>query len=246
MGAVSRCLRHSLANAEAARMLLRFTQSFSVGAAGAGSPPLRAERHVDADVELVDDQLRKAVISTGSGSFTRDLTVQLLAAGDGLLWSTDGRHFGRFEGAAHLISVRELERRLDDVAIIDATVEQQPGGEISLDVDIEVNDFRRLLGVFADADDAGAELDLRAYSVSMSAGATLAIDWWWSLAGDELDETDVDYRTTVNCGVSVSVVPGGTSSAPAPDVDAGLPVLSSVDAIWDRARAQRDSAGAAG
>ena len=157
--------------------------------------------------------------------------------GDAYVYTIDGARFGWLHDRPDLFDLSRFQSRLDAIGVADVTVEKtERGGDnvVVLDADIGVAAFRRLLALFA-GDPSDDDLDLRSYSVTLSAGPDVALDYWWSIAGDEQADAR-PYLQSIACHVQVRIAATDLDDSGAPDADAALPALHHLDEVWDLAR----------
>src|SRR5207302_8515685 len=87
-------------------------------------------------------------------------------------------------------------------------------------------------------------LYLRSYSVTLSAGPDVALDYWWSLSGADRAAGDA-YRQSIACHVQVRIAPTRIDDSGTPEADTALPELRHIDEVWALARATSGAGAAA-
>ncbi|MFN2582039.1 MAG: hypothetical protein ABR498_04780 [Candidatus Dormibacteria bacterium] len=203
------------------------------------SPDLFVTRRFDARLAIdrgavVDADLRSSGMARHSHAW-----ISIVDAPDGYRYTTDVVHFGRLGGRLELFDVARFQRRLDGIPVDDVIVDDvNDNGHsvVVLDMEVEQQRFARLISMFAAADaDHGDDLDLRSFSLSLSASDDVSLDYWWSLAGAEPVDGEA-YRHTVACHVRVSVKPEPVARPEPPRLDASLPELHHIDDVWALAR----------
>ena len=211
--------------------------------AASREPALFVVRRFEARFTTNGSGVREAELISSGMSGKPHTRVLLSKRGGAFVYSLDGERFGKLSGRPGLLDLERLERRLDEVSVRDATIEEVPRNGMTavvLDADIDVTSFRSLLDLFAgETPPARDELDLRAYSVSLTADDDVALDYWWSLVGTESgDDATVPYRRTVACHVQINVGPPQRSATlVAGPGTASLPALRHIDEVWALARA---------
>jgi len=247
LGGLHRSLLGNAGGRAQATIAVHFEQRSSLSSPSAESedPALFVMRRFEAKFNSHGPDIRDAEM-VSSGMSRRPHTRVLLTKREGVyLYSTDGVHFGALTGRPDLFDLERFERRLDEVAVRDVTIEEVAGDQSSvviLDADLDVESFRSLLDVFAGETAPGEEdLDLRAYSVAITADDDVTLDYWWSLVGTEHDDGLAEpYRRTVACHVQINVGPlelVGVNVLGAREPS--LPKLRHVDDVWALARAGR-------
>jgi len=246
LGAIHSALRDRLGEFGWARVVIRFEQRSAVAPSAeheSRDPELFLVRTFEARLDYNDAELERADLVAAGMSQQPSASIHVVRRPYGeYLYSVDGLRFGLFERTPDLFDVRRFESTLEAVAVADATLEEAPrdsGTVLVLDADVDIESFRTLLDVFsADVDEDS--LDLRSYSVAITAGDALSLDYWWSLAGNEHDG-DAEYRHTVACHVEISLASlSEVESAGDVEAAADLPVLEHIDDVWALARSERD------
>lgn len=242
LGALHRTLAALVTPANRAAIRLHFDQrSATLRDDEASTPPeLLLTRRFDAELLTGDGGLMRAYLRSGSRSRRPAAWLSLVRVGDAYAYTVDGARFGWLDDRPELFDLLRFQRKLDSIHVADVTVEQTPGdggGVVVLDADVDVAAFRRLLTLFAN-DLAGDETDLRSYSVSLSSGRDVALDYWWSVAPRERLDGGT-YRQAIACHVQVTVTraPGGEDVAAVPRPT--MPTLHHIDDVWQLARAAR-------
>jgi hypothetical protein len=248
LGGLHRSLLDRMGQQRDAGIAIDFEQRSSVSQL-AGEPGERpglfVTRRFEARLDSRAGRVESAQLTSSGMSRQPHSRIWLAREGSRYLYSIDGVHFGRLEGRPDLFDLTRFERRLDDVAVSDVTIEQvprQPSGSVMvLEADLHVDSFRKLLAVFASGSgDSDDDLDLRSYSVALSSADDVALDYWWSLVGSEIpDGLATVYRRTVACHVQVSVAPADVSTDELRPiaVDPSLPNLRHIDDVWRMANA---------
>ncbi|MBV8195569.1 MAG: hypothetical protein JOY80_08580 [Candidatus Dormibacteraeota bacterium] len=243
LGSLHRVLTAVVAPGPQASITLHFEQRSAMIPDGDGdarhSPDLFVTRRFDARLRTADTGVVEAELRTAGMSRKPTASVSVVRDEHGeALYTVDGVHFGRLDGRLDLFDQHRFQRRLDDVQLEDVVVDDVDiNGEsvVVLDIDIDDDAFRRMLQLFAESADESGDLTLRSHTVSMSAGRDVALDYWWSLAGDEPVEKR-PYRHTVACHVQVIVVPSADPVA-ARAAKPTLPTMHHLDDVWQLARA---------
>jgi hypothetical protein len=251
LGALHRVLCDDLSDWSRRRVAIHFEQrsATAVESAHGRDPDLLAVRRFEAVFDFDDTSLARVDLSTGGRASAPRAAVAVVSNADGYLYSIDGVRFGRLERDPELFDAGRFENQLDAIAVDDLTLEQVPAGARSilvLDLDVSVPSFRELLAVFA-GEPESEDLDLRAYSVVLSAAAeTVTLEYWWSLvAVEEFGAGGDTYQHDIACHVEIAMSP---SSDPVPAVipDPELPALAHIDEVWDLARRLADQPPGAG
>jgi hypothetical protein len=244
LGGLHRALRDAVGRRRDKRITVHFEQRSAIspqsGEPGR-DPDLLVVRRFEARFDVMGAAVEGAELLSAGLSTQPHCRVLLLKSDAGYLYSVDGVHYGRFEGRPELFDLARFEQRLDEVNVQDATVEQvsrEHAHIMVVDMDVDVDSFRNLQSVFAGGIGADAEgLDLRSYTVALSAADDVALDYWWSLIGHEVERDDT-YRHTVACHVQITVGPMVEPyvASQAFVFDATLPTLRHIDELWGLAR----------
>jgi hypothetical protein len=249
LGGLHRSLLDGIGQHRDASIAIDFEQRSSVSQMAdepGEHPGLFVARRFEARLDSRGGRVDAAQLTSSGMSRQPHSRIWLARDDSRYLYSIDGVRFGPMQGRPDLFDLARFERRLDDVAVTDVTIEQVPrqpaGSVIVLEADVDVESFRRLLEVFASGSgDSDDDLDLRSFSVALSSADDVALDYWWSLVGNEMpDGLETVYRRTVACHVQVSVAtldPSAQERFGPIAVDPGLPVLRHIDDVWRLANA---------
>jgi hypothetical protein len=242
LGVLHRTLTELVTPANRAAIRLHFDQRSATlrDDATSAPPELLLTRRFDAELLTRDGGLMRAYLRSGSRSRRPAAWLSLVRVGDAYAYTVDGARFGRLDDRPELFDLARFQRKLDGIRVADVTVEETPrdgGSLVVLDADLDVAAFRRLVTLFAH-DLAGDETDLRSYSVSLSSGRDVALDYWWSLAPRERLDGDT-YRQSIACHVQVTVTgaPAGDDVSAVPEPT--MPTVHHIDDVWQLARAAR-------
>jgi hypothetical protein len=246
LGALYRCLLDRLDTRHGMRVGIHFEERTSVVAeqAAAGSDAKRIEqRTFDADLAVRDEEVVGATLTAGAlGAET--LVVRIAEGVGGSRYSVAGEGYGVLRTRPDVFNLGEFGRKLDDVIVDDAVIDQETpdgSGRIVVDAEIDGDAFARLLRVFAGGGSENPELPLLSHSAVLSAASDVTLDYWWSLLGlDEVDGRPARHNVVV-CHVHASFAPlvDGDAGAEAVEADPDLPILEDLDDVWERARRQR-------
>ena len=246
LGAIHHALRDELGDTGWARVAIRFEQRSAVtesAEVASKDPELFVVRTFQAHLDFNDGELERAAMVSGGMSQQPNMSVRIVRRPHGeYVYTVDGVRFGLLSTAPDLFDFRRFEAKLDAVTVADATVEQvQRNGDsaLVLDTDVDVESFRSLLAAFS-SDSGDESLDLRSYSVTVTASDELSLDYWWSLIGSEYED-NAEYRNSVACHVEISLGLLTDSEAVLPtDVDVELPALNHIDDVWELARSRKE------
>jgi len=248
LGALHRTLASLLAPGRDAAISLHFEQrsASQTGDATSAPPELFLGRRFDAQLVTRDGGVVRAELRSSGRSRRPAAWLSIMRRGDAYLYTVDGARFGWLHDRPDLFDLSRFQRRLDSIGVADVTVERKTrDGDniVVLDADVGVAAFRRLLALFA-GDPAEDDLDLRSYSVTLSAGPDVALDYWWSLSGDDRADGDA-YRQSIACHVQVRIAPTRIDDSGTPEADTALPELRHIDEVWALARATSGAGAAA-
>jgi hypothetical protein len=239
LGALHRALRAGAGDRGAALVTVQFEQRSSLRDRSA-EPRLFAVRRFTAELTLVDRAVVAARLESGGASDPL-ARIDLRMDGDGAAYSLDGQHYGRLETPPRLFDLQRFERRLDAIALTDASVEpveRSQGRSTVVDCDVDAHSFRALLALFRGDDSSGDDdAALRSFSIALEAANDVALDYWWSIAGE--DEDDAGFAHTTACHVTLRVTPLAAAPQHTPlTMSAQLPSLRHLDDVWAVLRAR--------
>ena len=243
LGALLRSLADVVAPGPDASVAIHFEQrSATQPESGSRTPDLFVIRRFDGRMITRDGTVTEADLRSAGMAAHSQLWLSVVRADDGYRYTVDGVHFGPLTGRVDLFDRERVVRRLDAVAVDDVTIDTKTVGDESvvvLDIDVPPSAFDALRDLFAGDGDEAGDLDLRSYSVSLSAGREVMLDYWWSLAGSEPVD-GLAYRHSVACHVQLTLGPAiATAPAMLPRLDPALPVLQHIDDVWELARTTR-------
>src|SRR5579864_7631507 len=193
LGALYRCLLDRLDTPHGMRVGIHFEERTSVVAenATAGTEPERIDqRTFDAELAVRNEQVVEATLTAGAAG-ADTLVIRTAAVGGESRYSIAGEGFGVLRERPDLFDPVEFGRRLDEVAVEDAVIDQEMpdgSGRIVVDAEIESDAFTRLLRAFGGGGQEHPELPLLSHSAVLSAASDVTLDYWWSLLG--LDEVE--------------------------------------------------------
>jgi hypothetical protein len=246
LGALYRCLLDRLDTRHGMRVRIHFEERTSVVAehAVAGTEPERIDkRSFDAELAVRSEQVVEATLTAGAvGADT--LVVRTAAVGGESRYSIAGERFGVLREPPDLFDPAEFGRRLDEITVEDAMIDQEMpdgSGRIVVDAEIESEAFARLLRAFGGGRQEHPELPLLSHSAVLSGASDVTLDYWWSLLGLDEVEGRPSRHNVVVCHVHASFAPltESDASVAAGDADSELPILDDLDAVWERARRRR-------
>jgi len=247
LGTLHRTLAELVASGREAAIGLHFEQRSATHRADEESVPaeLLLARRFDAALVTRDGGVMRAELPSGGRSRSPAGWLSLVRVDDTYAYTVDGSHFGWLHQTPDLFDLSRFQDRLDSISVADVTAESaMHDGEsvVVLDADVGVAAFRRLLSLFG-GDHAEDEIDLRSYSVTLSAGPDVSLDYWWSLARGGRGGSR-SHRQTIACHVLVTVAPARVDHIAAPPgAETTLPVLRHIDEVWQLARASSSAPG---
>lgn len=261
LGALYHHLRNGIGDSGSSRVVVLFEQRSSIvpiaapGSRTDAASRLFVKRSFEADMEFTDGHLVRGRLQS-LGATDRPQADILVVSDRGQWWYTfDQRKFGRMAGPPRLFDMRGFEEQLEEITIDDVTLEEGAAANgrtiHALDVDLEGDAFGVLLSLFgADADREDDELDMSAFSLSLTAIDDVTVDYWWSLSGQEFGppENDGDpssgiFSARIACHVSIRLEPLPDPS-PLPIIDTvELPDATHIDDVWALTRSHPPRAG---
>ncbi len=239
LGALFHHLRGGVGDLGSTQVSIRFEQRSSVGSMDAsqgGVPTSLTKSSLRAELDFHDQTLHRADMMATASSRPGAMRVSFIRDDQGFLYSAGGVKFGRFGGEVNLFDIGSFEQMLSFVTVHDVTIDERHdarGASLNiLDVDVDNDGFTKLLAIFgSDSEDAPDDYDLDSYSVNLTAGGDLVVDYWWQLSGEEGSSP-----ATVNCHVTLRLSAAPRRTDARVPVDESMPVLTSIDDVWDVAR----------